>query len=68
MLLFNPVFDNGPYYAALLRGLPSAGGAVPDNTTCRAFALTHTALCARDSADVQAFLPVAVGPWRSSGV
>lgn len=52
-----------PYYAALLRELPCAGDGVPDDTTRRAFALTHAALCVRDSADSGEFLQIAAAPW-----
>lgn len=58
-----PAVDVEPYYATLLRGLPEAGDAAPDETTRRAFALTHTALCARDSADTQAFQAIPAAPY-----
>lgn len=52
-----------PYYPRILRSLPKPGtsGQTPESRL--GFALTHTALCARDAADQATVVPDLSGPW-----
>lgn len=52
-----------PYYTRLLRGLPAPGTSGPTPETRLGFALTHTALCARDAADQLTVVADLSGPW-----
>ncbi len=47
-----------PYYAPRLRAMPPAGQGKPDAETRRGFALTHTALRAREAADQEITMAV----------
>jgi hypothetical protein len=52
-----------PYYPPILRNLPQPGQSGPTAETRLGFALTHTALCARDAADQGVFISDLSGPW-----
>jgi len=52
-----------PYFPDLIRSMPKPGSAGPTAETRQSFALTHTALCARDAADTCQTINDLRGPW-----